>query len=94
MWARLRSLLRPGGASADDARSDGEGSGVAGLKVIVGLGNPGREYALTRHNVGWWLLDELAAGWGMGRFRPDKTAATASGRVEPWAVRRSCPTSG
>jgi PTH1 family peptidyl-tRNA hydrolase len=60
---------------------------VAGLKVIVGLGNPGREYALTRHNVGWWLLDELAAGWGMGRFRPDKTAATASGRVEPWAVR-------
>jgi peptidyl-tRNA hydrolase, PTH1 family len=84
LWARLRSLFSRSDAPAD---SDGGGGGVAGLKVIVGLGNPGREYALTRHNVGWWLLDELASAWGMGRFRPDKTAATASGRVEPWAVR-------
>lgn len=38
------------------------------LKMIVGLGNPGPEHLLTRHNAGFWFVDALAAKLG-GRFR-------------------------
>lgn len=60
---------------------------MAGLKVIVGLGNPGREYENTRHNAGWWVLDALAERWGIARWRKDGSASVATGRVEPHAVR-------
>ncbi|HEX7113732.1 MAG TPA: aminoacyl-tRNA hydrolase [Steroidobacter sp.] len=38
------------------------------LKIIVGLGNPGPEHLLTRHNAGFWFVDALAAREG-ARFR-------------------------
>ena len=55
--------------------------------MIAGLGNPGPEYQETRHNVGWWLLDELAAAWDLGRFKRESNAGVASGRVGSVVVR-------
>jgi peptidyl-tRNA hydrolase, PTH1 family len=38
------------------------------IQIIVGLGNPGSEHALTRHNAGFWFVDALARHLG-GQFR-------------------------
>ncbi len=57
------------------------------MKVIVGLGNPGREYENTRHNVGWWMLDQLARRWHCDAWRKDGDSITATGVVGMKKVR-------
>lgn len=41
------------------------------LRVIVGLGNPGSKYTETRHNAGFWFIEEVARKYS-ATFRPDK----------------------
>lgn len=50
------------------------------MKLVVGLGNPGKRYERTRHNVGWWILDHLADVWRFDAWRRDGDSLTADGR--------------
>lgn len=50
--------------------------------LVAGLGNPGREYARTRHNVGWMVVDELARRHG-GAWRSKFSGQLAELRIDP-----------
>jgi len=61
------------------------------LKLVVGLGNPGPEYARTRHNAGFWYVDELARSAG-GSWRRESRYQCELARVnvaghELWLVK-------
>lgn len=51
------------------------------MKLVVGLGNPGKKYERTRHNVGWWVVDHLADVWRCEAWRRDGDSQIADGRV-------------
>ena len=51
------------------------------LRAIIGLGNPGRDYADTRHNAGFWFVDALARAHG-GSFRTESKFRGELARVK------------
>lgn len=44
---------------------------AAPIQLVVGLGNPGADYVMTRHNAGWWFVDVLARAHG-GSFSHER----------------------
>ena len=49
--------------------------------LIVGLGNPGREYQNTRHNIGWRCVDAIATAHGLTFAKKQSKAIIADGTI-------------
>lgn len=64
---------------------------MSGIRLIVGLGNPGAEYDRTRHNAGFWLVDELCwrykGNWRTeGKFQGDVARVDIEGQ-DVWLLK-------
>ena len=51
------------------------------MRLFVGLGNPGGQYARNRHNIGWMAVDRIAEDHGFGPWRQKFSAEVSEGRL-------------
>lgn len=61
------------------------------MKLIVGLGNPGRKYVGTRHNIGWEVVNEFHRKYGRGAPRMKFQGELAEASVDDQTVWLLCP---
>jgi PTH1 family peptidyl-tRNA hydrolase len=62
-------------------RQEHENQTAGDVSLIAGLGNPGREYAQTRHNIGFQVVSRLAEKHGLNFSRVQNQAILATGRI-------------
>ncbi|MCU4321991.1 aminoacyl-tRNA hydrolase [Acinetobacter schindleri] len=66
---------------------------MSNISLIVGLGNPGSEYAQTRHNAGFWFVERLAKQYGISLKKDPKfNGFSGRGNIEGQDVRLLLPT--
>ena len=73
----LKKLFR----KEDDGQTRFDPSEYDGMFIVVGLGNPGREYAQTRHNAGYMALDILADRFNIDICRHNFRSVYGEGRI-------------
>lgn len=81
LFGRFRSLVGSEKIAADDD---------ADIRLIVGLGNPGKEYAETRRNIGFWTMNRLARRHGID-FSSAGKASLAEGTIDGQRVALAKP---
>ena len=82
----LRSLFGPNRMTADDGQSP--------LFLVIGLGNPGRDYAQHRHNVGFMAVAEVARRHTIALSRRQKRALVGTGEIAGRRVLLAQPQTG